>query len=55
MISWLGRLIASMEIRFAIFSVSCKVEMLSQSHIGKQPLLEGVRADSRLQNYAKVQ
>ena len=35
--------------------LSCKVEMLSQSHIGKLSLLEGVGADSRRQDCAKVQ
>ena len=41
--------------RSAVFSVSCKVEMLNQSHIGKPSLLEGVGADSGLRDCAKVQ
>lgn len=34
-ITWPGRFIAFMEIRFAVLLVSYKVEVLNQSHIGK--------------------
>lgn len=53
MITWPGRFIAFMEIRFAVFSVSCKVEMLNQSYVGKQPHLGGMRASSGLQDHVK--
>ena len=53
MITWPGRFSAFMGIRFAVFSVSCKVEMLNQPYVGKQPHLGGMRASSGPQDCAK--